>query len=111
MSGFDIEAADRDAYAARGERFVTHAMGEQLLCHLELAIMEISHQRQVIAEADSGRVEALSVAELRVQLDRMTAREKRWREHALELSSQKARASVAAFSDFCEGHKAGMAQR
>ncbi len=111
MSEFDIDAADAVAYEARGERFVSHRLGEQLLTHLEQAIQEIEHSRAVTAEADSGRTEALTMADLRVELDRMTAREKRWRGEAIRLGSEASRASVSAFSDFCEGHKAGMSQR
>ena len=78
--------------------------------NLLVDVATIQQDLDAVASGEFDPEVVKEVVRLRRELETMTEREKRWREEALRLGALRARESVSAFSDFCEGHKAGMKQ-
>lgn len=111
-----LQESDTDRWTRLGEdarqmRSIPHHIADELMCALDSAVDLIRVHDRAIAEMTDPQREQLELAELRVQLAKMTAREKMWRSAHMDRIGEQSRAVVSGFSDFCEGHKAGMRQR
>ena len=98
---------DRIAMEAISSRYSPESTLE-LARGLETAVRRIRDHEAAIAEMTEPQRKQLELAHLREQLAAMTAREKQWREGYMSISSERSQASVRSFSEFCDGHKAGM---
>jgi hypothetical protein len=95
---------------ARELRCIPHSVADELMLALDSAVEMIREHDRAVDEMTDPQREQLELADLRSALSRMTARAEKWRDAHMERSGADARASVAGFSEFCAGHKAGRKQ-